>query len=401
MILAVAVIPTSTAAPTPRPTVACPSEHGVTPTTVKVGIVYPKTGPARASFADFDKAVQLRFDQENAKGGVNGRKFQTVVYDDQGSGAMQTTVATKAVQGDDVFGVVSAGINDTMFPIFKRENLPVTGLANQPPFGSDRNVFGATGASDPTVTTTSNALRLKEGGATKIAVLNHTTPASNLSNNSLEATLPLEGLTKALRLSDLPTGSYDATSTALRVKASGADGVYENVYIDGGVSLAQAFRNQGYTPKIAMLAGLVDPGVVQKAGGALEGVVGTTYGTVPPTVDRRSVKTYVNGMKAGGLNPYSAIAPVGFVSAELFIRGMKEAGTCLTRTNFIEKLRLVTNFDGKGMLPAALSYKPGLTPNGDPARCSWFNTAKGSTLVADAKPTCGKFVSVATGKIVG
>jgi branched-chain amino acid transport system substrate-binding protein len=65
----------------------CAPVPGVSSTQVKVGIVFPKSGAAAATFAEFDKAAQLRFDQENAKGGVNGRQIVTTVYDDMAPGS--------------------------------------------------------------------------------------------------------------------------------------------------------------------------------------------------------------------------------------------------------------------------------------------------------------------------
>ncbi|MDO9484676.1 MAG: ABC transporter substrate-binding protein, partial [Actinomycetota bacterium] len=69
----------ATAAPTPAPTAAtsnaaCPATPGVTPTGISVGWVGSKTGPASTTFIGASEGAQLRFDQENAKGGVNGRK---------------------------------------------------------------------------------------------------------------------------------------------------------------------------------------------------------------------------------------------------------------------------------------------------------------------------------------
>ncbi|MDP2013408.1 MAG: hypothetical protein Q8L05_04195, partial [Actinomycetota bacterium] len=62
------------AAPTPTPTKAvsnasCPATPGVTPTTINLGWIGPKTGAAAANYIGSSEAAQLRIDQENAKGG--------------------------------------------------------------------------------------------------------------------------------------------------------------------------------------------------------------------------------------------------------------------------------------------------------------------------------------------
>jgi branched-chain amino acid transport system substrate-binding protein len=43
----------------------------------------------------------------------------------------------------------------------------------------------------------------------------------------------------------------------------------------------------------------------------------------------------------------------GWLSADLFIRGLRAAGPCPTRESFISGLRAVKNYDGAGMTPQA------------------------------------------------
>jgi hypothetical protein len=106
-------------------------------------------------------------------------------------------------------------------------------------------------------------------------------------------------------------------------------------------------------------------------------------------------------MKAAGLNPYATYGPIGYLGADLFIRGLKEAGKCPTRALFIDNLRKVTNYNGGGLVPERVSFTPGLTPNGNPASCTWFLVAQGTTLVPDKAASCGAtYVDTATGKVV-
>jgi len=54
-----------------------------------------------------------------------------------------------------------------------------------------------------------------------------------------------------------------------------------------------------------------------------------------------------------------------------------------------------------GLVPETISFKPGSTPNGNMADCTWFMVAKGDQLIPDAKPTCGiKYVNTTTGAVV-
>ncbi|MDO9485318.1 MAG: ABC transporter substrate-binding protein [Actinomycetota bacterium] len=398
------------AAPTPAPTAAtsnasCPATPGVTATTINVGWIGPKTGAASANYIGSSEASQLRIDQENAKGGINGRKLVYKVYDDQSNGSGQITAMQKAVQSDNVFGLNAQTATTSMYPTLKDQGIPVTGF-NNPAFGTDRNAFGVTGAtvsSNPAIASTGVLEKLKQMGVTKVANINHISTGASAAGNATAGLIPfVGGLTQALRISDEPQGTHDATSTALRIKNSGADGAIIVGFIDGAISIMSALKQQGVTLKGVSIVGLSDPSVLRTANGALDGALGTTYGSVPVGVNNRAVKTYAAGMKAAGLNPYSSAAPMGFLGADLLIKGLKVAGKCPTRASFISALRNVTNYDGGGLVPEKISFKgPGILPNGNPAVCNWFMIAKGTDLVPDAKPTCGaKYIDTSSGKVI-
>ena len=399
----------ATAAPTPAPSAAkanstCPAAPGVTPTGITIGWVGSKTGPAATTFIGASEGAQLRFDQENAKGGVNGRKLTLKIYDDGTNPSSQVSQAQKAI-GDSVFGLTSATSTVSMYPTLKSAGIPIVGFTNAA-FGTDNNAFGITGvttSANPALASTGVLEKMKQMGATKIAIINHASAGATASQNSLANIIPyVPGITMVLRIADSPMGAHDATSEALRIKSSGADAVNYSGFIDGGISLAQALKQQGVTLKSFAVAGLTDPAVLKTSNGALEGALGQTYGPVPIGVNVRAVKTFASAMKAAGLNPYAPAGPVGYLSADLFIKGLKVAGKCPTRESFISNLRKVNNYDGAGLIPAKVSFVPnGLMPNGNPITCGWYTIAKGTDLVPDAKATCGgKYIDTTTGKVV-
>ena len=400
------VATSANAAPTPKPVTnaSCPAAPGITPTTISLGWIGSKTGPAAATFMGASQGAQLRVDQENAKGGVNGRKIKLKIYDDATNANQQISEVQKAI-GEGVFGLTTTTSTVSMYPTLKSAGIPITGFSNAA-FGTDNNAFGvagATTASVPTIAPTIVLEKQKQQGATKIAIINHATASAAASQNALANLVPLMGgMTVALRIADSPAGAHDATSEALRIKNSGADSVNYSGYVDGAISLAQALKQQGVTLKSFAVAGLSDPAMLKTANGALDGALGQTYGTAPIGVNVRAVKTFASAMKAAGINPYLPAAPLGYVGADLFIKGLKVAGKCPTRASFISNLRKVTSYDGAGMLPGKVSFVPkGIMPNGNPITCNWFTTAKGTELVPDAKTTCGgKYIDTTTGKVV-
>ena len=398
---------TAIGAPSPAPTSSmkqspCPVEDGVTAGSVTVDLIMPKTGPSAPTYVGFDAAARLRIDQENAKGGVFGRKIKlNAVLDDQGSGALQTGIAVKAVEDDRVFGILATSPVETMYPYFKQKNIPIVGQRGALAYGTDRNAFGSNGAWSNRYSTTMWTTRLKMAGSARAAAIGPNSGSGIVAANNVYAQYPIFGMAQAVKITDLSLGAFDGTSTALRLKQANADGIFSLLSTDGNISVYQAMKQQGFTPKGFIATGITDPAVVAKVGPAIEGMISGTYGAVPYNVPVPAMRTFIAAMKAAGLNPYTAVAPMGYISADLFIRGLKEAGRCLTREGFITKLRQVDNFTGSGLLPQKVSYRPGLTPNGNPPKCMWFSTVVNGALVPDAKPTCGeKFYDMDTNTLV-
>jgi ABC-type branched-subunit amino acid transport system substrate-binding protein len=401
----------ATAAPSPAPkvttTASCAPVDGVTSSSIKFAIIQSLTGANAANFKGFNEAVKLRFDQENAKGGIFGRKLTSVVIDDASNGTTQVTAASKAIEGEKAFAVIQETTQDTMMGYLNTNNIPTIGINNGAAGYKQLNNFGAAGTGNLDYVSTSAPTRLKAAGASKVATITFPVPAAINTANSFKATLAGTGITEVLRIADAPFGAYDATSTALKIKTSGADSAYLILLVDGGVSVMNALKQQGISLKVPYMAGLSDPAVIKAAGTGLNGVLGATYGTTPATpvtmAARSGVRTYVKGMSAAGLNPYGASPPLGYVSADTFIKGLKATGKCPTRQGLITALRSSKKgFDGGGMLPVAVSYAPTAQfPFGQPPRCTWFITAQDGQVVADKEPTCGQLMEVATGKLVG
>ncbi|CAB4673980.1 unannotated protein [freshwater metagenome] len=159
-----------------------------------------------------------------------------------------------------------------------------------------------------------------------------------------------------------------------------------------GESLAKNLKSLGAQSIPGMVSGLIDPAAVLEADGAFDGAVGVPYGFVPLQLNIPEVKRYVAGMAAAGANPYSSFAPLGYIAADLMIAGLSAAGQCPTRDDFIRIERGVTDYTAGNMLPGKISFAPGVTPDGDPAKCSWFITVRGDSLLPDTGPTCGQLL---------
>ena len=380
-----------TASATPSNT--CAPVAGVTGTSVTIGVVFPQSGPAARVFENFGVAAQLRADEINRKGGVNGRQIRLRMYDDRNDAATQKEVGARLL-ADGVFGVIAASQQQSMYPALAQAGVPVTGLPNLPPYATDLNVFGAYGAYSTTHASTAAAQRFKRGKAKDIAVVSASSPGARNSARGFIGTLAPMHMTQAGQTQIVDAGGGDASSIAARIKATGASGVTIISLVDTGIEVMTALARQDAKLTMALVNGLANPKDVAAADGALDGAVGAPFGYIPLQLDHREVKAYVAGMAAKGVDPYSTFAPIGYVSSDLMATGLQGAGTCPTREDFIRVLRGVTDYLGAGLLPGKVSFTPGITPDGDPQKCTWFLTVRGESMLPDDNATCGVLVKI-------
>jgi ABC-type branched-subunit amino acid transport system substrate-binding protein len=382
-----------TVTPSPTPSNTCGPLVGITDSTITLGVVFPKTGPAAGIFENFGNAAQLRINEVNAKGGINDRRVVLKTYDDRNDAKTQRLVAQQAVN-DGVFGLLAASQQQTMYPALKAADIPVAGVPNLPPYATDLNVFGVYGAYSTGYTTTAVAQRFRKIKAKKIATVSLKSPGAISSARGFVATLSSQALEPALQIQTLASANSSTFEIARRIKESGADAVNVISLVESGVSLARSLKSQGATKVTVLVNGLIDPKTVIDADGSLDGAVGAPYGFVPLQLNTPEVKRYVAGMAQAGLNPYSNFAPLGYIAADLMIAGLTSAGQCPTREDFIRIQRGVTDYTGGNLLPGRISFAPGVTPDGDPAKCMWFATVRGDSILPDTGPTCGQLLKV-------
>ena len=78
-------------------------EPGLTPTTIKIGMFGPLSGPSMAYGFDVMNAARMYFDKINKDGGIHGRKLEVVLQDDRCNANDLVAAVKKLVEQDQVF----------------------------------------------------------------------------------------------------------------------------------------------------------------------------------------------------------------------------------------------------------------------------------------------------------
>jgi ABC-type branched-subunit amino acid transport system substrate-binding protein len=233
---------------------------------------------------------------------------------------------------------------------------------------------------------------MKQDGATNVANLAHNSPGAINSAKGFDLAAKTVGLKVGVEQWDIPLGSFDATAIAIKMKQAGVDAINAQILTDSSVSVLKALQAQGVKLKTIFVASVYDPAVSSQISNLLQGALISPVATVPTELDTTATQKYVDTMKqyAPSTGPNAGFATSGYVSADLFIRGLEAAGKCLTRSNFINDLRTVNNYDGAGLLVKPANFTPADQPDGTPySKCSWYATYQGSKWAPDSKATCG------------
>src|SRR6266571_4863663 len=93
-----------------------------------VGVSAALTGPSASTNAPPIEGLRLYVDRLNAAGGVNGRKIQLVLQDDQGEPSKAAANAKKLITQDNVILLILSSLSSTYAPVVaetKRANVPL------------------------------------------------------------------------------------------------------------------------------------------------------------------------------------------------------------------------------------------------------------------------------------
>jgi branched-chain amino acid transport system substrate-binding protein len=344
---------------------------GVSNKAIKLGFISSETGAAASNFVGADKACKARVGAANAKGGVNGRKIDLVAIDDK-SGAGNLTAAKDLVQNRDVFAVV----NDSPFAFLtwrylKDEGVPMIGGGFDGSYYYDEgneSIISSLGDGTPIPGITSDtAVRvMKKLGAKKVAAIGYgASPSSSETAKAVETYgADSQGLEGVYLNNSLEFGSTDVGPVVLGIKNSGADGVYLPLDSNTNFSIVQQLQQNGVDVKANVLAtgysqDLLDQPIVKTI--TPNDVMQSSY--KPIELGGKAVKTFTKNLeKYGGITgvPNYGVY-TGYITCDMAILGLENAGNNPTRQGFVDGLRKTNGgiYDSAGLTcnPIDLSYE--------------------------------------------
>jgi branched-chain amino acid transport system substrate-binding protein len=364
----------------------CENDPGVTDDSILVGALIPTSGAQAQSFSRAADGINARFEKANAEGELGDRTLELVVADTAADPAQSLTAAQQLVERDGVFGLIEVdSAADGSAEYLFDEGIPVTGWhVGTPAFGRYPNLFSFNSTSPEGVLTTTAAEVIKEKRGTKIAIVAGGNPSSVRFAENAEKAFKAQDLDVVYKTVDVPYGSTEFTAEVQRVRESGADTVLTGMDFLSNAALNQQLQQAGVDIPLVLFPGGYDPLALSVAGfdGAFFGIEFRPF-----ELDEPVHREFIEWM---GDRPIGQVPAIGWLGADMFIEGLKEAGVeCPTREAFIANLRLVDDYTGGGFLDPPVDFSEHF---GHPGRCLYYLQVVGEEFVPqfDGEPFCGE-----------
>lgn len=372
---------------------------GVSPSEVKVGLIYPDTGSLSTIFQSTRAGLNARLGAANAAGGVNGRKIIYEWADDRGRGDTNGVVSRNLVDDRNSFAILEATPTSSGGAGYlASRGIPVLGVAAEPVWSQYRNMFtysysqGTVNSTDSVTTFGKYAQQL--GGTRALVIVD---PAgigvSDKTAQQLRASFQSVGMTVGSAAADEDPTQSQIDEIVRQVAADKVDTLASALSIGTFAKIIAAVRRSGASPK-AILSANETPGtqLLQEYGPLLAGL--TVYSAQPVDLTSPSFTAYRDALArySPDLGDTSqTLARVGYIVGDMLVRGLQEAGPCPTRAGFISHLRAVKNYNAGGLItPVNFDADFGKLPVCYPFTA--VNSA-GNGLITTAADFCGERVS--------
>jgi len=377
---------------------------------IVIGFEADLTGVSSSVDIGAVQGAQARVDAQNAAGGVDGHPLQLAVKDDTSSPQGDLTAAQALVETD--HATVIANISSFTFGAMRYLNqhgIPVMGGAFDGPEWTEQpysNMFAYNpplqGPINGTYYTYSSAGEfLKSIGARKFAGLAYgISPSAQEAMFAIRSSADQAGLTNCYTNTSVPFGGVDFTADVLQIKKAGCDVVSAPFVDSSDVALAGALAQGGVTAKQLYFTGydqniLSSPAARAAMNGAyMQAPVNFTTPNAATQQMLNTIKKYDPSFTGGipDLGMYAA-----YLSTDLAIYGLEQAGPNPTSASVISHLRNVSNYTAGGILASPTNFTGFATPAMFPSTsCGYIVQLQGDKFVTanGGKPVCGSRIAV-------
>jgi branched-chain amino acid transport system substrate-binding protein len=271
------------------------------PKTIKIALSAPFTGLGSILGDYIKEGALLAVDEINAAGGVNGAKFELVVYDDKADASMAATVVRRALFDDKAVAIFGPNMSSAVLGVHtlaQQARRPMLVGATSPSFRYDKvkNDFLFRLRADDGVKVAQQVKYIVENlKAKKPGVIYGSTDYCTSALDVAKETFAKYGI-QIVAMEQMKEGDKDATGQILKLKNAGIDCLVGLTHEpEAAVVVKQVRQLQLNVPIVGFSAWGV-PAFTDLAGEAAKGVI-SVQGFNPADTDP-VVKKFVDSYKA-------------------------------------------------------------------------------------------------------
>jgi len=317
--------------------------QGVTKNEIVLGSIQDLSGPIAAFGKQSRMGMQLRIDEINEQGGINGRKIRLIVEDSAYDPKKAVLAAQKLVNQDKIFamvGHIGTAQNMAAMPVQFEKNvinfMPLTAAREMyEPFHRLKFAFLSSyydqiRAALPKM--------VKEKNAKKVCVHYQDDEFGLEVMRGAEAGLKTIGMDLAEKTT-YKRGATDFSSQVAKLKSSGCELVVMGTIIRETIGTVGESRKTGYNPVfLGSAAAYTD--LIHKLGGkAMDGFY-ATHSTAHPYLDEASqpMRFWANKYKTKFNEDPTVFSAYGYNIMDAFIAAAQKTGPNLNTDTFIKSM---------------------------------------------------------------
>jgi branched-chain amino acid transport system substrate-binding protein len=338
-------------------------DTGATDTEIKIGGIYPYSGPASA-YGVIGKTVEAYFKKVNAEGGINGRKINFISYDDGYSPPKAVEQVRKLVESDEVllvFNPLGTPSNTAIQKYLNGKKVPQLFVATGATKWNDPKNFPWTMGFQPNYQTEGQIYAkyiLKEKPDAKIAILMQNDDYGKDYVKGLKDGLGAKAATMIVAESSYETTEPTVDSHIVKLKSSGADTFFNVTTPKFAAQAIKKMAEIDWKPVHFLNNVSANIGSVLKPAGLenSQGILSVAYAkdAADPAFkddagmkryDEFLAKYYPEGNRIDGSLMY------GMNVAQTLVQVLKQAGDNLTRENVMKEAANLKGFELDGLLP--------------------------------------------------
>jgi branched-chain amino acid transport system substrate-binding protein len=321
---------------------------------INVAMVIPISGSSAPTGEYMKNGAQLAIDEINKAGGVLDRQLKLDVEDEACDAQQSVAGANKAVSNGAVISVggYCSGATLPEIPIFQRANIPmIVPAANSQDLVNQKakNVFmiNGTGKQQSTAALTF----MKKQGFASVALVDDNTSYSKDINTETAKQIEADGSVKVALSTSVTAGESDYSAVVRDIMGANPALVYWTGYYQEGGLIINQLKNAGFTGKIMVADGSVDPSLSQIAGAGADGVFATMTQT-PDTL--KGAEDWIADYKKQFNSEPGPYSTQSYDAVRLAAEAIKKAGS----TDGDKIITALEDIDGFEMFSGPLKFTP-------------------------------------------